>query len=74
MQLNMSQIISVSDDVYTELKRLKGKDSYSTVIRSLMIKKSNKENVLAFFGKGGIDEKKVKELSHLWKRWSGEYA
>ena len=70
----MSQIISVSDDVYHTLKRLKGKESYSVVIRELLSTKSNKEKVLGLFGKGGVDEAKVKELNPLWKKWSDEYA
>ena len=70
----MSQLINVSDDVYDELTRLKGKESYSKVIRTLMVTTSNKEKVLALFGKGGIDEKVVKEVSHLWKQWSDKYA
>ena len=28
-------------------------------------KKTNKEKILSFFGKGGVDEERVKELSHL---------
>lgn len=70
----MSQIISVSDDVYTSLKKLKGKESYSVVIRGLLATKSNKENVLGLFGKGGLDEARIKELNPLWKKWSDEYA
>lgn len=70
----MSQIVSLSDDVYSTLTKMKGKASYSEVIRKLLEKKSNKENILECFGKGGIDEKKVKELDHLWKKWSEKYA
>ncbi len=70
----MSQIISISDDVYETLKRLKGKESYSVAIRGLLKSTSNKEKVLGLFGKGGVDETKVKELSPLWKKWSDEYV
>ena len=70
----MSQIISVSDDVYKELTRIKGKESYSSVIRVLVAKKSNKEKILSFFGRGGIDEKKVKELTSHWSKWSEKYV
>ena len=70
----MSQIISLSDDVYETLKKLKGKESYSVVIRQLLVEKSNKEKILRLFGKGGVDETKVKELHPLWKKWSDEYV
>ena len=42
--------------------------------RSILDKRSNKEKILQFFGKGGIDEAKVKELSHDWRKWSAKYA
>jgi predicted CopG family antitoxin len=53
---------------------MKGGKSYSEVIKELLEKKSNKELLLGFFGKGGVDSKKVKELSASWKKWSDEYA
>lgn len=71
----MARLISVADDVYDELTARKGKeDSYSTVIRRALAKKSNKEALLAFAGKGGVDEKRVKELGKEWKKWSKKYA
>ncbi|MBI5393017.1 hypothetical protein HZA96_04045 [Candidatus Woesearchaeota archaeon] len=70
----MSQIISISDDVYTTLKKMKGKNSYSEVIRILLHTKTNKEKILGCFGKGGVDSEKVKELDNLWKKWSEKYA
>jgi len=70
----MAKIISVADDVYKELKRLKGKESYSKIIRKLFLRKTNKEEIMGFFGKGGVDPKKLKELDHLWRKWSEEYA
>lgn len=72
----MSEIISISDDVYNVLTKLKGKDSYSFIIRKLLSEKdvSNKEEVLSFFGKDNIDGKKIKELSEGWKNWSEKYA
>ena len=51
----MSRIISISDDVYQILTRLKNKDSYSKIIRNLLSKETNKEKLLVFFGKGGVD-------------------
>ena len=70
----MARLIHIADDVYTELTKMKGKNSYSVVIRDMIEKKSNKEKVLSFFGKGGVDLAKVKELSSGWKKWTDEYA
>jgi len=70
----MSKLISISDDVYEKLKHLKGEDSYSKVIKILIEKKPNKEKLLGFFGKGGVDEKKVRELAPMWKKWSEKYV
>jgi predicted CopG family antitoxin len=70
----MTKLINVADDVYNLLTALKGEKSYSSVIRELVAKKTNKEAVLSFYGKKGVDEKKVKELSCLWRSWSEKYA
>lgn len=72
----MSKLINVSDKVYKELHNMKGDKSFSEVILESLAKgkKSNKEAVLRFFGKDLIDEKKSKELSKGWKRWSKRYA
>lgn len=70
----MAEIISVADDVYQELTHRKGKESYSVVIRRLLVGKKNKEKILSFFGKGGVDAAKIKGLSGEWKKWSEEYA
>lgn len=32
------------------------------------------KDILQFFGKGGVDETKLKELAPLWKKWSDEYV
>ncbi len=66
----MSKIISVADDVYASLKKLKGKKySYSQVIRSLFKKQSNVDYVLSFAGKGGVDEKAIEDVQEAWKQW-----
>ncbi|MBI2136246.1 hypothetical protein HYU06_04185 [Candidatus Woesearchaeota archaeon] len=70
----MSKLISVSDDVYSKLTKLKGKDSYSVILRRLIVPSSNKEKILQFFGTGGVDKEKVKELKIGWKKWSDRYA
>ena len=70
----MAKLVSISDDVYDALTRMKGSDSFSKVIRVLIEKTGNKEKVLSFFGKGGIDEKKIGELKPMWKKWSEKYV
>lgn len=70
----MAKLINVSNDVYKALTDLKGEKSYSEVIRGFIESRSNKEQILKFFGKGGIDEKKIKELSSQWKKWSDAYV
>jgi len=70
----MSKLINVSDDVYKELSKIKGSGSYSIVITGLLRKKSNKEEVLKQFGKGDVDDRRMKELKKGWKNWSEKYA
>ena len=68
----MAKIISISDSVYDELKKLKGDESFSTIIKKLLKKKTNKKKILEFYGKGGVDKKLVKEID--WKSWSERYV
>ncbi|HLD04656.1 MAG TPA: antitoxin VapB family protein [Candidatus Nanoarchaeia archaeon] len=70
----MAKLINVSDDVYDTLKSLKGKESYSVVIRRLLGNRSNKEKLLSFFGSRLVDEKEVASLKEGWKRWSEKYV
>ena len=70
----MSKLINVSDDVYKKLAVLKGKESYSFVIRNLLERRSNKEHVLRFFGENAVDENKVLEARNFLKKWSKKYA
>ncbi len=70
----MSEIISISDDVYTELTRIKQQESYSVVIRKLLHNQSNKEKILSFYGKGGIEKEKIKSLDKEWQQWSKKYV
>ena len=70
----MAKIISISDDVYRSLTVLKGKESYSNLIRKLVKRKTNKDKILEFAGRGGIDENEVKKIREEWKKWSGKYA
>lgn len=70
----MSQLISIADDVYASLSKVKGKKSYSEVIRELFSVSGNKAQVLSFFGKGDVDKEKIKQLHKDWKRWSEKFA
>ncbi len=57
---SMSKTISISDDVYEKLVRIKGKRSFSEVIRDLIEKKGNWELLMIAFGTR--DEKDVEKL------------
>ncbi len=72
----MSKLISVSDDVYKNLKKMKGNESYSKLLRSMIENKSktNKEKVLSFAGTDGIDSKRISNLEKMWKKWQEKYA
>ncbi|MBI2043488.1 hypothetical protein HYT25_03815 [Candidatus Pacearchaeota archaeon] len=70
----MSKIISVSDEVYNKLKMLKKEESYTVLIKDLLKKRTNKEEILKFAGKGGLDEKEAGTLKKEWKKWSEKYA
>ena len=70
----MAKLIHVSDDVYEGLTLLKGKESYSHVIRKLLSQKRMKEKFLMFYGKGGVESTKVQELRSLWSKWSEKYV
>jgi len=70
----MSKLINVSDDIYEQLNKLKDNESFSTTIRKLLLQRSNKEEILKRFGKGEIDEKRMKELKKGWKKWTEKYA
>ena len=76
--LIMSRLISVADDVYKELTARKGKeDSYSTVIRRTLGKKSTDKDALLGFFRGpaaGFNEEKLKESGKMWKKWTKKYA
>jgi len=70
----MSRLINVSDELYEKLRNMKGERSFTFVIMNLLGDKSNKEEVLKRFGKGDVDEKRMKELRRGWKKWSEKYA
>ncbi len=70
----MTKLISVADDVYRELTKKKKDESYSTIIRKLLKKEGNTDEVLLLFGRGGVSKEKIKELDSSWKTWSKKYA
>ena len=74
LSTSMARLISVTNEVYASLTQLKGDESFSKTILTLISGTSNKERLLSFFGKGGIDAKKIEELKPLWHRWSKKYA
>ena len=56
----MTKTISLADDVYEELLKIKGNRSFSEVIRDLIRKKGNYDVLLIAFGTRGEEE--VEEL------------
>jgi predicted CopG family antitoxin len=71
----MSKLINISDEIYQKLTEMKGKEmSYTFVIKNLIGKKSNKELLLSFAGKGDINEKEIAEIKKEWKKWNQTYV
>ncbi len=65
----MGKTITISDDVYWELVRIKGKKSFSEVIRELIKKEGNLNILLIGFGTRSKEdaEKLEKELKEAQK-------
>ncbi len=70
----MSKIISIADDVYNDLSRRKGNESYSSILRMILHPKSNKEKLLSLGKEGSVDKKAVKELKAGWRRWTKKFV
>ncbi len=66
MHTHMPRTITISDDVYEELKRIKGDRSFSEVIRSLLRKRSNLDVLMIAFRTRSDEE--VAELRRELKR------
>ena len=65
----MVKTITISDDVYEELLKIKGNKSFSELLRELL-RKNNKMVVMKFFGIGWEEEKGNREyLEKLYKKW-----
>jgi len=56
----MVKMVSLSDDVYMDLKLLKGRKSFSEIIRENIINKKKKRNIMELFGV-------FKENAEEWK-------
>ncbi|MBI2140360.1 hypothetical protein HYU14_05530 [Candidatus Woesearchaeota archaeon] len=70
----MSKLIRITDEIYGKLTALKGKESYSSAIKCLLADRGNKDAILSFAGKGGIDMGEMRKLKDEWKLWSKKYA
>lgn len=63
----MTKTISIADDVYEQLMKIKGSRSFSELIRDLIRKKGNAELIITAFGTRSEEEaekleKEVKEV------------
>jgi len=71
----MVKTITISDDVYNELLRIKGNKSFSEVLRELLKeRKGNKEVLKRIFGILSEEEyqevkKRLKELEGEFEKW-----
>ena len=67
----MPKTITISDDVYEELKRLKGSSSsFSDVIRSLLGRKSNVEILMIAFGtRSDVEADELKKEVEEMGKW-----
>jgi len=61
----MARQISVSEEVYTLLKKAKGKRSFSEAIKERFGRKGKKQNLMKFFGV--IGDKEAEELLNASK-------
>ena len=70
MHVCMPKTISIADDVYERLVEIKGKRSFSEVIRDLIEKKGNWEILTIAFGTRNEEEieKLKKEIGEV-ERW-----
>lgn len=67
----------ISNDVYNELKRIKGEESFSKVISNLLNKKNNGKDIAKYYGvlKGDKEYSKImKDLRKKWGEWTQKYA
>ncbi|AEH25538.1 antitoxin VapB family protein [Pyrococcus yayanosii] len=71
----MAKTITISDDVYRELVRIKGDKSFSEILRELLKeRKGNSHVLLRIFGILNEKEykevkKKLKELEEEFEKW-----
>jgi predicted CopG family antitoxin len=71
----MVKTITIADDVYMELLRIKGNKSFSEVLRELLkTKKGNSDTLLKMFGVLSEDEyneakKKIEAIKGEFEKW-----
>jgi predicted CopG family antitoxin len=71
----MVKTITIADDVYTELLRIKGNKSFSEVLRELLkTRKGNSDTLLKMFGVLSEDEydeakKKIEAIKGEFDKW-----
>nr|O74000.2 RecName: Full=Putative antitoxin PH1062.1 [Pyrococcus horikoshii OT3] len=63
----MSKTITIADDVYYELVKMKGKRSFSEVLRELIGKKKEGNLDVLMIAFGTMDEEEAKELEEKIK-------
>ena len=74
-QFTMVKTITVADDVYNELVKIKGNRSFSEVIRELLkAKKGNSDVLVKMFGalsekEAEVARRKIKEVEKEFERW-----
>ena len=64
----MARQISVSNEVYEELSKLKGRKSFSELIKEVMGIKNNNEKLMKFAGILKKDRKRLERLKKLISR------
>ena len=76
----MAKTIMISNLLYKELKHMKGSDSFTDLIKSLVDKNKDEKlgkNIFPFFGALKNDKeynKIMKDLEKSWSNWSKKYA
>lgn len=67
----MSKLIAVTDEIYSQLSKMKGKRSFSEELRELIEKEQRRKDISALFGSlKGVDTKQwEKEIEEGRKKW-----
>lgn len=74
----MAKTLMISNNIYEELKKVKGEKSFSEVINELLSKrKSSGKDIAKYYGilKGDKEYDKImKEVRKKWGEWTQKYA